>query len=261
MPHAAGLQFPYVEGLRMDEAMHPLALLTVGMFGETLPPQDGAPVRMILPWKYGFKSIKSIVKIKLVGSMPPTSWNIANPPEYGFYSNVNPESGPSALEPGAGAAFGRIPQAAHADVQRLRRPGGQPVRRHGPEEILLSHAETTLDQDPGVRCQSRCRCSGWPGARVTRISPPIRSSTSPISRAIGPSASSCSLWPSRRLRKLLGAAGPDPLPPHDRPVRVLLRFAALCHLHLARQVFRRVGDAEGRREAAIHHRGVHGISC
>uniref|UniRef100_Q01PH6 Protein-methionine-sulfoxide reductase catalytic subunit MsrP n=1 Tax=Solibacter usitatus (strain Ellin6076) TaxID=234267 RepID=Q01PH6_SOLUE len=91
MPHAAGLQFPYVEGLRMDEAMHPLALLTVGMFGETLPPQDGAPVRMILPWKYGFKSIKSIVKIKLVGSMPPTSWNVANAEEYGFYSNVNPK--------------------------------------------------------------------------------------------------------------------------------------------------------------------------
>jgi sulfoxide reductase catalytic subunit YedY len=90
MPHAAGLQFPYVEGLRMDEAMHPLALLTVGMYGETLPPQDGAPVRMILPWKYGFKSIKSIVRIKLVSGMPPTSWNLANAPEYGFYSNVNP---------------------------------------------------------------------------------------------------------------------------------------------------------------------------
>ena len=91
MPHAAGLQWPYVEGLRMDEAMHPLALLTVGMFGETLPPQDGAPVRMVLPWKYGFKSIKSIVKIKLVGGMPPTSWNVANAQEYGFYSNVNPK--------------------------------------------------------------------------------------------------------------------------------------------------------------------------
>jgi sulfoxide reductase catalytic subunit YedY len=91
MPHAAGLQFPYIEGLRMDEAMHPLALLCTGMFGETLPPQDGAPVRIILPWKYGFKSIKSIVKIKLVGGMPSTSWNLANPTEYGFYSNVNPK--------------------------------------------------------------------------------------------------------------------------------------------------------------------------
>jgi sulfoxide reductase catalytic subunit YedY len=90
MPHAAGLDFPYVEGLRLDEAMHPLALLCTGMFGEALPPQDGAPVRMILPWKYGFKSIKSIVKIRLVGGMPPTSWNLSVPSEYGFYSNVNP---------------------------------------------------------------------------------------------------------------------------------------------------------------------------
>jgi methionine sulfoxide reductase catalytic subunit len=90
MPHAAGLDFPYVEGLRLDEAMHPLALLCVGMFGEELPPQDGAPVRMILPWKYGFKSIKSIVKIKLQGGMPRTSWNQSNSREYGFYSNVNP---------------------------------------------------------------------------------------------------------------------------------------------------------------------------
>jgi sulfoxide reductase catalytic subunit YedY len=87
----AGISFPYVEGLRLDEAMHPLALLCVGMYGETLPPQDGAPVRLVVPWKYGFKSIKSIVKIKLVSSQPPTTWNMANAHEYGFYSNVNPE--------------------------------------------------------------------------------------------------------------------------------------------------------------------------
>ncbi len=90
MPHADGIPFPYVEGLRLDEAMHPLALLCVGMYGDALPPQDGAPVRMVIPWKYGFKSIKSLVKIKLVGSQPPTTWNIANAHEYGFYSNVNP---------------------------------------------------------------------------------------------------------------------------------------------------------------------------
>jgi sulfoxide reductase catalytic subunit YedY len=89
-PELAGIQFPYVEGLRLDEAMHPLALLTVGMYGENLPPQDGAPVRIVVPWKYGFKSIKSIVKIKLTSGMPPTTWNISNPSEYGFYSNVNP---------------------------------------------------------------------------------------------------------------------------------------------------------------------------
>jgi sulfoxide reductase catalytic subunit YedY len=87
---SAGIELPYVEGLRLDEAMHPLTLLCVGMYGETLPPQDGAPVRLVIPWKYGFKSIKSIVKIRLVVSQPPTTWNIANAHEYGFYSNVNP---------------------------------------------------------------------------------------------------------------------------------------------------------------------------
>jgi sulfoxide reductase catalytic subunit YedY len=86
----AGIELPYVEGLRLNEAMNPLALLCVGMYGETLPNQDGAPVRMVLPWKYGFKSIKSIVKIKLVEKMPPSTWNIFAPDEYGFYSNVNP---------------------------------------------------------------------------------------------------------------------------------------------------------------------------
>ena len=93
MPAAqyAGIDFPYVEGLRLDEAMHPLALLTFGMYGDSLPPQDGAPVRMVLPWKYGFKSIKSLVKIKLLEKQPPTTWNMANSREYGFYSNVNPQ--------------------------------------------------------------------------------------------------------------------------------------------------------------------------
>lgn len=86
----AGIDFPYVEGLRMDEAMHPLALLCVGMYGETLPNQDGAPVRMVVPWKYGFKSVKSLVKIKFQQKMPPTTWNRLSSNEYGFYSNVNP---------------------------------------------------------------------------------------------------------------------------------------------------------------------------
>ena len=92
MPQAkyAGIDFPYVEGLRMDEALNPLALLCVGMYGETLPNQDGAPVRMVLPWKYGFKSVKSLVKIKLQEKMPPTTWNRLASNEYGFYANVNP---------------------------------------------------------------------------------------------------------------------------------------------------------------------------
>jgi methionine sulfoxide reductase catalytic subunit len=87
---AAGVEFPYREGLRLDEAMHPLALLCFGLYGEVLPNQNGAPVRIVVPWKYGFKSIKSIVKIRLVEKEPQTTWNLTNPGEYGFYSNVNP---------------------------------------------------------------------------------------------------------------------------------------------------------------------------
>ncbi|NIY49598.1 protein-methionine-sulfoxide reductase catalytic subunit MsrP [Cedecea colo] len=85
-----GLKYPYVEGLRLDEAMHPLTILTVGVYGKALPPQNGAPVRLTVPWKYGFKGIKSIVSIKLVRELPPTTWNMAAPDEYGFYANVNP---------------------------------------------------------------------------------------------------------------------------------------------------------------------------
>jgi sulfoxide reductase catalytic subunit YedY len=86
----AGIELPYVEGMRLDEAMHPLTLLTVGLYGETLPNQNGAPIRLVVPWKYGFKSIKSIVKITLTDKQPPTTWNLTNSREYGFYSNVNP---------------------------------------------------------------------------------------------------------------------------------------------------------------------------
>ena len=85
-----GLDWPYSEGLRLDEAMHPLTLLTLGMYGKTLPNQSGAPVRLVVPWKYGFKSAKSIVTIRLTEKQPKTAWNEAAPHEYGFYSNVNP---------------------------------------------------------------------------------------------------------------------------------------------------------------------------
>jgi len=85
------LDWPYVEGLRLDEAMHPLALLTVGMYGQVLPNQNGAPVRIVVPWKYGFKSAKSIVRIRFTREQPKTAWNVSAPSEYGFYSNVNPK--------------------------------------------------------------------------------------------------------------------------------------------------------------------------
>jgi methionine sulfoxide reductase catalytic subunit len=84
------LPWPYVEGLRMDEAMHPLTILAVGLYDEVLPNVDGAPVRLIVPWKYGFKGIKAIVKLSFIDKMPPTTWNLMAPNEYGFYSNVNP---------------------------------------------------------------------------------------------------------------------------------------------------------------------------
>lgn len=90
-PISAGIDFPYVEGLRLDEALHPLTLMATGIYGRALPNQNGAPVRLVVPWKYGFKSIKSVVKISLTDKVPPTTWNLANSAEYGFYSNVNPQ--------------------------------------------------------------------------------------------------------------------------------------------------------------------------
>ena len=93
MPNQEGddIDWPYREGLRMDEAMHPLTLLAVGMYGEVIPNQNGAPIRLVVPWKYGFKSIKSIVRIRLRGDRPVSSWEARAPREYGFYANVNPE--------------------------------------------------------------------------------------------------------------------------------------------------------------------------
>jgi sulfoxide reductase catalytic subunit YedY len=104
------LDWPYVEGLRLDEALHPLTLLAVGLYGKTLPNQCGAPLRLVVPWKYGFKGIKSIVKIRLLASKPRTTWNAAGPGEYGFYANVNPE-----------VDHPRWSQAAERRVGELRR--------------------------------------------------------------------------------------------------------------------------------------------
>ena len=92
--YSAGIDFPYVEGLRLDEAMHPLTILATGLYGKQMPNQNGAPIRLVVPWKYGFKSIKSIVKITLTESEPPTTWNTYASDWYGFYSNVNPDVNP-----------------------------------------------------------------------------------------------------------------------------------------------------------------------
>lgn len=109
-----GIDWPYVEGLRLDEAMHPLTILASGLYGEALPKQNGAPLRLVVPWKYGFKSIKSIVKITLTDTMPPTTWNALQPQEYGFYANVNPAvdhprwSQATERRIGAGILSGRV---------------------------------------------------------------------------------------------------------------------------------------------------------
>jgi sulfoxide reductase catalytic subunit YedY len=110
---SAVLDWPYVEGLRMDEAMHPLTILASGIYGRALPPQDGAPIRLVVPWKYGFKGIKSIVKIKLVAAQPRTTWSAYAPNEYGFYANVNPQVD--------------HPRWSQATEQRIGEPGRRPT--------------------------------------------------------------------------------------------------------------------------------------
>ena len=104
------LQWPYVEGLRMDEAMHPLAMLAVGLYGEVLPNQNGAPIRLVVPWKYGFKSIKAIVKMRFTETQPMNSWQDAAPHVYGFYSNVNPKQNGQESERRLGEFFKRKTQ-------------------------------------------------------------------------------------------------------------------------------------------------------
>ena len=111
----------------MDEAMHPLTILAVGLYGKTLPNQDGAPIRLVVPWKYGFKSIKSIVRISFVDKQPPTSWNRQNAARVRLLLEREPRRGSSALEPGARAPHRRVLPAQDPDVQRLRRPGGEAV--------------------------------------------------------------------------------------------------------------------------------------
>jgi hypothetical protein len=132
------LDWPYTEGLRLDEAMHPLTLLTVGMYGQVLPNQNGAPCAVVIPWKYGFKSAKSIVRIRLTDTEPKTAWNKAAPQEYGFYSNVNPASTIPRWSQATERRIGEFPPAQDAHVQRVRRPGRLPLHGDGSQEELLS---------------------------------------------------------------------------------------------------------------------------
>ena len=126
------LDWPYVEGLRMDEALHPLTLMATGLYGQTLPGQNGAPIRLVVPWKYGFKSIKSIVRIRLVEEMPRTSWNLSAPREYGFFANVNPE-----------VDHPRWSQARERRIGELRRRPTLPFNGYA-EEVASLYEEMDL---------------------------------------------------------------------------------------------------------------------
>ena len=134
MPEQRGsvLDWPYVEGLRMDEAMHPLTILAVGIYGKPLPNQNGAPLRLVVPWKYGFKGIKSIVKIRLTRTQPDTTWNKAAPDEYGFYANVNP-----AVD------HPRWSQASERRIGELRRRPTLPFNGYG-EQVASLYAGMDL---------------------------------------------------------------------------------------------------------------------
>jgi sulfoxide reductase catalytic subunit YedY len=125
------LNWPYVEALRMDEAMHPLAILASGIYGRALPPQDGAPVRLVVPWKYGFKGIKSIVKIKLVAEQPRTTWSDYAPNEYGFYANVNPQVD--------------HPRWSQATEQRIGESGRHPTLMFNGYEEQVAHLYAGMD--------------------------------------------------------------------------------------------------------------------
>jgi sulfoxide reductase catalytic subunit YedY len=125
------LKWPYVEGLRLDEAMHPLAILASGLYGKALPPQDGAPIRMIIPWKYGFKGIKSIVKITLTADQPRTSWSEYAPSEYGFYANVNPHKD--------------HPRWSQATEQRIGETGRRPTLMFNGYEEQVGHLYADMD--------------------------------------------------------------------------------------------------------------------
>ena len=187
----ASLDWPYTEGLRLDEALHPLTLLTVGLYGQVLPNQNGAPIRVVMPWKYGFKSAKSIVRIRLVDKEPKTAWNIAAPQEYGFYSNVNPNVDHPRWSQAHRAPHRRVPPPQDAHVQRLRRPGRVAVHRDGPEEVLLA-VPARPDRAQGRRVWALCLAPLRRARSIARrpaTSAPTPSASSPTGSATGRSVS------------------------------------------------------------------------
>jgi sulfoxide reductase catalytic subunit YedY len=135
---AAGIALPYVEGLRLDEAMNPLAILAVGIYGETLPNQNGAPIRLVVPWKYGYKGIKSIVRIRFVEKQPPTTWGLYSSREYGFFSNVNPARPhprwPQTQEQRLGGGF--LGQGTRIDTQPFNGYGAQVASLYTGQDLI-----------------------------------------------------------------------------------------------------------------------------
>ena len=216
------LDWPYTEGLRLDEAMHPLTILAVGLYGEYLPNQNGAPIRLVVPWKYGFKSIKSIVRIRLTDRQPMNSWQLSAPDEYGFYSNVNPERDHPRWSQARERRIGEFFMRPTRDLQRLRRSGGVVVHRDGSQEILLKPAR--------LCSRARSVCASCCGAASTATSRPILSPRSPTRPASGRCVSSSSRSPSRQCG---GVSGWNPVIRFRRMLGLFAFFygiAAFSHL-------------------------------
>ena len=249
------LDWPYVEGLRMDEAMHPLTLMVVGLYGKVLPNQNGAPLRVHIPWKYGFKSGKSIVRIRFTDKQPQNDLGGATPHEYGFYANVNPTVGhPRWSQAREAPAAELLQEHADADVQRLRRSGGQPLHRHGPAQELLMHGRAALARRrAAIAAVVNSRCSSrrsfwralapgvWLGARLYLVltgADPRRSVPIPtklMQHETGRNALTILLFTLTvtPIRRLFGQSHPD-RPSHARRLVVRLRARAPRHLSDAR---------------------------
>ena len=164
----------------MDEAMHPLTLLAVGLYGEVLPNQNGAPIRLVVPWKYGFKGIKSIVAIRFIEKQPLNTWEAAAAAGVRLLRQREPDGRSPALEPGERAAPRRVLPPQDADVQRLRRSGGVPLHRHGSAEELLKRFVAGRWSD--LRGRRRLARRARSPRCFTNDTAPIRSTTSPIHR-------------------------------------------------------------------------------
>ena len=201
-------------GCALDEAMHPLALLATGMYGKTIPNQNGAPLRLVVPWKYGFKGIKSIVRIRFTDTQPNTAWNDAASREYGFYANVNPTVDHPRWTQAKERRIGEFLKRNTLMFNGYATEVALALRGHGPPQVLLSVARGTLWHDSlatplrrvcacwcGRRCSARCR--GWCGWHSPAGSGPTRSSRC----STAPGTTPCGCWP-RRWRSRRSASSP-----------------------------------------------------